>query len=158
CVEKKQCKHADGDHAEISLNLARVRGRHHAAEPASADGGFIDSSVYATLINIARKDPQKLADCGKAAHKAIPEIAIQPVGQTRAHPTERDDRVRIEFVDPHFVCEETKQCGLRIFEWVDLSWAISIPRAGLAIHPQTDANTHTDEHERNKEHRLNQTT
>src|SRR5439155_12575832 len=148
CVEKEECQHADGDHAEVNLNLPRVRGGHQPAEPASASRGLIDSSIYAALINTACKDSKKLADGAEAAHQAIPKIAIHPVGQTRAHPTARDDCVSIKFVDPHFVCEESKQCRLRILEWVNFSWAISILHTGFAIHPQTDADTRTDEDER----------
>ena len=134
-----------------------MRGGHQAAEPASGNRGFIRSGIDAPLIDAGSECGKQLPDCTKATHKSIPEIAIQPVGQTRSHPTERDDCVSIKFVDPHFICEKAKQCGLRVFERIDLTRAISILHARLAIHPKTDADTRTDEHERNKEHRLNQT-
>src|SRR5262249_50290977 len=149
---------ADADHAKVNLNLPRVRGGHQPTKAASANGGFIDSGIDATLIHATSEHCKDLPDCAEATHKSIPEIAIQPVGQTRSHPTERDDRVSIKFVDPHFIGEKATQCGLRIFEWVDLSRATSSFHPSLAIHPKSDADARTHQDEGKKEHRLNQTT
>ena len=74
----------------------------------------------------------------------------------RGHPTEGDDCAIIKFVDPHFVREESKQSWLRVFEWIDLSRPITFWCTSVAIHPDPEPDTGTNEHERDKEHRLNQ--
>src|SRR5262249_14814065 len=75
----------------------------------------------------------------------------------RGHPTEGDHCAVIEFADPHSVCQKAKQCRLRIFERIDLRRATTIWQTSLAIHPETESDTSTNEHKRNKQHRLNQT-
>src|SRR6266545_332906 len=78
------------------------------AKTAGASGGLIDSRIDAVLIDTGRKNSKELTDPAKSAHQAIPELAVHPVGQTRTHPTERDDRASIKFIDPHFILEESK--------------------------------------------------
>jgi hypothetical protein len=97
-----------------------------------------------------------LANSAESADQTIPKIAIHPIGQTCSHPTERDDRARIKFVNPHLVCEEAKQCGLRVFERVDFSWPITISNASLAVHPDAKPGAHSNKRERHEKHRLNQ--
>src|SRR6266487_1684191 len=127
-----------------------------ASQTARGYGRFIDSSIDSALINARCKNSKELTDAAESAHQAIPKIAIHPVGKTRGDPTERDNGVIIKFVDPHFICEKPKQPGLRVFQRVDLSWAISIWGTSVAIHPETKADTRTNKHERNEEHWLNQ--
>src|SRR5262249_14185946 len=135
CVEKKERQHSDSHDAEVNLNLSRVRTRQQTAQTAGAGCRFIHSSVDAALINIGCKYSTELADCAEAAHQTIPEITTHPVGQTRAGPGERDDRPRIQLIDPHLVCEELEQGRLRIFEWIDFSGSFAILRASFAIEP-----------------------
>jgi hypothetical protein len=123
---------------------------------ARAYGRFIDSGIDAALIKTGREDSEQLTDRAESAHQAIPEMTIHPIGQTRAHPAERDDRASIKFVDPHFIFEESKQLGLRKFERIDVGGTLSILHASFAIHPAAQSEAHAHENQRKKKRRLNQ--
>src|SRR6478609_7510627 len=112
-----------------------MRAGQQTAQTASAHCRFIHSGIDAALVHIGCKYSKELPECAKAAHQTIPEITIHPVGQTCAGPCESDDRPRIQLIDPHLVCEEPKQCRLRVLEWINFSGSISILRASFAIKP-----------------------
>src|SRR5439155_3143349 len=125
-------------------------------DTASANRRFIDSSVDAALVEAICEDSKKLAESPKGADQIVPEIAIHPVRQTRGHPTERNHRVPVKFVQPHFVLEEPEQFWLREFQWIDVGRTTSVLRADFAIHPDAERDTCAHKHQRKKEHRLNQ--
>ena len=83
-------------------------------------------------------------------------MTVHPIGQTRAHPTKRDDRASIKFVDPHFIFEEPEQLGLREFERISVGGTLSTLRTGFAIDPNTEHNARAYKNQRKKECRLNQ--
>src|SRR5260370_32488946 len=131
-----------------------MRAGQQTAQTASANCRFINSGVDAAFVYIGCKYSKELADCAEAAYQTIPEIAIHPVGQTRAGPSERDDRPRIQLIDPHLVCEEPEQRRLRVLEWINFSGSLAILRASFAIEPDAQRDPTADEQERNENHRL----
>src|SRR5207247_3878389 len=100
-------------------------------------GRFIDTSIDAALVHIGCNYSKELADCAEAAHQAIPEITIHPVGETRAGPCKSDDRPRVQLIDPHLVCEEPEQRRLHVLEWINFGGSISILHPSFAISPDT---------------------
>src|SRR5262249_3634369 len=114
---------------------------------ASANGRFIHSGIDTALVHIGCKYSKELADCAEAAHQTIPKITIHPVGQTRAGPRECDDRLRIQLIDPHLVCQEPEQHRLRILEWINFRGSISILRASISIKPDAQRDPTANEHE-----------
>ena len=133
-----------------------MRSGHQSTQTTGADCRLIDSSIDSALINAGRKNSEELTDRADSAHQAIPEMTVHPIGQTRAHPTERDDRASIKFVDPHFIFEESKQLGLREFERIDVGGTLSILHASFAIHPDAERNARPHKDQRKKKRRLNQ--
>src|SRR2546421_2380 len=115
-----------------------------------------ESNAASALINSGRESSEELTDRAESAHQTIPEMTVHPIGQTRAHPTERDDRAGIKLVDPHFIFEKPEQLGLREFERISVGGTLSILRAGFAVHPDTERNAGPHKNQRKKEGRLNQ--
>ncbi len=147
-------EHADGDDAEVSLDLSRVPCRHHTAEAARAGHGFIDPDVDAAFVEISAENSKELPESGESSHETVPEMTIHPVGDTRGHSAPRDDGPVVNFVQPHFVFEKVKQCGLRVIERIRLWGTMSIFLAGFAIHDKAESDADSDERERNEQHRL----
>ena len=133
-----------------------MRSGHQATQTTGAYGRFIDPSIDSALINSGGESSEELTNRAESAHQAIPEMAVHPIGQTRAHPTERDDRASIKLVDPHFIFEEPEQLGLREFERIGVGGTLSMLRTGFAIHPNTERNARPYKNQRKKECRLNQ--
>src|SRR5258707_4944390 len=118
-----------------------MRSGHQTTQTTGAYGRLIDPSIDSALINRGGKSSEELTNRAESAHQAIPEMAVHPIGQTRAHPTERNDRASIELVDPHFIFEKPEQLGLREFERIGVGGKHSNLRTGLAKHPHSELDT-----------------
>src|SRR4051794_26547085 len=124
------------------------------AQTPSANCRFIYAGVDAALVHTGCKHSKHLANRAEAAHQTVPEIAIHPVGKARARPRKSDDRPRIQFLDPHFVCEEPKQPRLGVLEWINFSGSISTARARLSIKQDAHRGSTSYQEERNEKHGL----
>src|SRR5205085_12408909 len=60
----------------------------------------------------------------------------------------RDDGVHVDFVDPHFVLEKTKETRLRLLKRIVFT--------GAAIDPNSESDADTDKKKREEDRRLNQ--
>ena len=100
---------------------------------------------------VVRESSEELTQSRRIRALGDPEMTVHPIGQTRAHPTERDDRASIKFVDPHFIFEKPEQLGLREFERINVGGTLSILRTGFAIHPNTERNARPHKNQRKKE-------
>src|SRR5258707_10128784 len=127
-----------------------MRSGHQTTQTTGAYGRLIDPSIDSALINRGGKSSEELTNRAESAHQAIPEMAVHPIGQTRAHPTERNDRASIELVDPHFIFEKPEQLGLREFERIGVGGTLSILRTGFSIHPKTQRNPRRYKKQRKK--------
>src|SRR6478735_398506 len=79
-----------------------------------APGAFIDASKQAS---------EHPADPPNDADQSIPDKTIQPARDQGGRLADRDDRVGVELVDPHFVFEEAKERGLRLLKRIGLAGA-----------------------------------
>ena len=138
---------------------------HHTAEAARAGHGFINADVDPAFVEISAENSKELPEPGESSHETVPEMTIHPVGDARGHSAPRDDGPVVNFVQPHFVFEKVKQCGLRALERIHLRGTVSIlsagrtdsfrgELAGFAIHDKAESDADSDERERNEQHRL----
>src|ERR1041384_5371212 len=122
--------------------------RHQPPEPARPENRFVDAGVNSAFVNAGGKIPEEVSDSADAANQSVPDKTIQPARDERGRFAQRNNRVRIKFVDPHFVFEETKERGLRLLNGISL--------AGTSVNQNSQADSARDKCERNKKHRLDQ--
>src|SRR4029077_15417283 len=106
-------------------------------------------------VDASRENSEKLSESAERTDESVPEIAIHPVGHARGCFAQRNNCVRVEFVQPHFVFEEPKERGLRLFERIRFGGTISISDAGFAINPDAESHASRYAPDRNKKRRLN---
>src|SRR4029077_1848031 len=90
----------------------------------------------------------KLSDYADATDESVPKIAIHPIGKPRENVGEYENGPIVNFVDPHFIFEKTKEHGLRALNWIRFRCT--------AVDPDADRYARAHKHERDNKHRLNQ--
>src|SRR5438045_1587686 len=98
-----------------------MKSRHQTPEAACANDSFVDARVDAALVEAGRKTAEKPPDPADCAYQPVPKETIEPARDQRGGLAERDNGVRVKFINPHLVFEKTEHGRLRFLKRIGLA-------------------------------------